>query len=48
MEGIVEQLKTLFKQELVSIRPNRHNKRNIGKYRRREKPKVTKNQKDTI
>jgi hypothetical protein len=48
MEDIVDQLKILFKQELVPIRPNRHNKRNIGKYRRREKPKVTKNQKDTI
>ena len=48
MEDIVNQLKILFKQELVPIRPNRSNKRNIGKYRRREKPKVTKNQKDSI
>lgn len=48
MEGIVNQLKTLFKQELVPIRPNRSNKRNVGKYRRREKPKVTKNQRDTL
>ena len=48
MEDIVMQLKILFKQELVPIRPNRSNKRNIGKYRRREKPKVTKNQKDSI
>jgi hypothetical protein len=48
MEDIVDQLKILFKQELVPIRPNRHNKRNVGKYRRREKPKVTKNQRDTI
>jgi hypothetical protein len=48
MEDIVDQLKILFKQELVPIRPNRSNKRNIGKYRRREKPKVTKNQKDSI
>jgi|TARA_B110000967_G_C18848383_1_gene543258 hypothetical protein len=48
MEDIVNQLKILFKQELVPIRPNRSNKRNIGKYRRREKPKVTKNQRDSI
>ena len=48
MEDIVTQLKTLFRQELVPIRPNRSNKRNIGKYRRREKPKVTKNQKDSL
>jgi hypothetical protein len=48
MEDIVNQLKILFKQDLVPIRPNRSNQRNIGKYRRREKPKVTKNQRDTI
>lgn len=48
MEDIVNQLKILFKKELIPIRPNRSNQRNIGKYRRREKPKVTKNQKDTI
>lgn len=35
MEDIVNQLKILFKQELVPIRPNRSNKRNIGKYRRK-------------
>lgn len=48
MEDIVNQLKMLFKSELIPVRPGRSNKRNIGKYRRREKPKVTKNQKDTI
>lgn len=48
MEDIVNQLKILFKKELIPIRPNRSNQRNIGKYSRREKPKVTKNQKDTI
>ena len=31
---IVTKLKTLFKQNLVSIRSNRSNQRNIGKYRR--------------
>nr|WP_240614825.1 IS4 family transposase [Polaribacter filamentus] len=48
MEAIVEQIKILFKQELVPIRPNRYYQRNIRKYVRREKPKVTKNQKDSI
>jgi len=48
MEDIVNQLKILFKKELIPVRPNRSNQRNIGKYRRREKPKVTKNQRDAI
>ena len=48
MEDIVEQLKILFKSELIPIRPNRSNKRNVQKYNRRKKPKVTKNQKDSI
>ncbi|MGB0881247.1 MAG: hypothetical protein ACPGTO_11880, partial [Polaribacter sp.] len=48
VEDIVEQLKTLFKKELVPIRSNRSNKRNVQKYNRRKKPKVTKNHKDTI
>ena len=48
IKDIVDQLKELFKQDLVPIRPNRSNQRNIGKYRRREKPKLTKNQKDAI
>ena len=48
IEDVIQELKTLFKQHLVPIRPNRSYQRNIGKYRRREKPKVTKNQKDAI
>ena len=48
MQDVFDELKILFKKELVPIRPNRSNLRNIGKYRRREKPKVVKNQKDTI
>lgn len=48
MEDVVEQLKILFKSELVPIRPNRSNIRNVQKYNRRKKPKVTKNQKDSI
>lgn len=48
-EGDIEkELKTLFKQHLVPIRPHRKNKRNYGKYRRRTKPKTYTNQKDTI
>ena len=45
---INQELRLLFKQHLIPIRPNRNNQREIGKYKRREKPKVPKNQKDTI
>lgn len=48
MEQVLNELKVLFKKELVPIRPNRSNQRDTAKYRRRGKPKVTKNQKDTI
>ncbi len=48
MQDVYDELKTLFKKELVPIRPDRSNQRNTKKYRRKEKPKVTKNQKDTI
>ena len=48
MNEIIEELKLLFKEHLVPIRPNRNNKRNIGKYRSRIKPIVTKNQKDSL
>ena len=37
MEDIVNQLKKLFKSELIPIRPNRSNQRNVRKYIRREK-----------
>jgi len=48
INAVVVQLKVLFKQNLIPIRPNRSNKRNIGKYSRRERPKLTKNQKVAI
>lgn len=48
MKDIIVELKTLFRQHLVPIRPNRKQQRDTSKYRRREKPKVTKNQKDAI
>jgi len=47
-EVAVSELKELFKKHLVPIRPNRSYKRDVGKYRRRIKPKVTKNQRDTL
>jgi hypothetical protein len=48
MEKAVMELKTLFKKHLIPIRPNRSFGRESGKYRSRMKPKITKNQKDTI
>jgi len=48
MENIVEQIKKLFLEHQVSIRPNRSFERNSGKYRSRIKPKVTKNHKDAL
>lgn len=47
-ESILDELKELFKSHLVPIRPNRSLERKSGKYRSRIKPKITKNQKDTI
>ena len=48
IEAPLNELKQLFKENLVPIRPNRSFKRKSGKYRNRIKPKVTKNQKDSI
>lgn len=48
MEDIIKELKVLFKKHMIPIRPNRSNKREIAKYKRRERPKVMKNYKDTI
>ena len=47
-DQILSEIKDLFKKNLIPIRPNRKNKRVIGKYRNRLKPKVTKNQRDAI
>ncbi|NML69124.1 transposase, partial [Chryseobacterium sp. RP-3-3] len=44
----MEELKTLFRAHLIPVRPQRSNKRNIGKYRARAKPIVSKNQKDSL
>lgn len=43
-----QKLKDLLLDHLVPIRPNRTNPRDTGKYRKRYKPKVTKNQRFAI
>ena len=48
MEDTIIELKTLFKKHLIPIRPGRVNPRDVDKYRKRLKPKVTKNLRDTI
>ena len=45
---MVDELKSLFRSHLIPIRPNRNYERKLGQYRKRLKPKVTKNQKDSI
>lgn len=47
-EDIVAELKSLFCKHLIPIRPNRSNKRNKYRYKKRVRPKVSKNQKDAI
>ncbi len=48
MEKVVLELKKLFLEHQIPIRPNRSFSRKPGKYRSRTKPKITKNQKDSI
>ena len=48
MNPIITELKELFRGNLVPIRPERSNTRNVWKYKVRMKPKVTKNQKGTL
>ena len=48
MEKVIEELKKLFLKHQVPIRPNRSFERKSGKYRSRIKPKVSKNQKDSL
>lgn len=47
-ESMVDELKLVFKKYLVPIRPDRKFERNPEKYKRRVKPKIPKNQKDTF
>lgn len=44
---IMEELKELYLKNIIPIRPNRTVNRNTDKYRRRNKPKVVKNHKDS-
>ena len=48
MDKTIEELKSLFKKHLVPIRPGSSFARDTGKFRKRLKPKVTKNQRDAI
>jgi hypothetical protein len=48
MNEIINELKELFKNHLIPVRPNRSFERKIGKYRTRIKPLVTKNQKNNL
>lgn len=48
IEKPLNELKQLFMENMVPIRPYRSFKRDMGKYRSRTKPKITKNQKDSI
>lgn len=48
MDETIKELKALYKKHLIPIRPNRSNLRNVDKYRKRLKPKVTKNQRDAM
>lgn len=48
IEQPLEELKQLFKENLIPIRPNRSFKRSPEKYRTRIRPKITKNQRDSI
>ena len=47
-QAAVLEIKELFKKHLVPIRPDRSYGRDVGKYRNRIKPKVTKNQRDAF
>ncbi len=47
-DDMENELKTLFKQHLIPIRPNRKKTRKPDKYRNRTKPKIYTNRKDSI
>lgn len=48
LEEVYKNLENLFLQNTIPIRPNRNNKREVGKYNRRTRPLVLKNQKDAV
>lgn len=47
-EDTFSELKKLFIEHTIPIRPNRNFERHKDKYRNRQKPKIPKNQKDTL
>lgn len=48
MDEIVSELKALFKKHTIPIRPNRRFERDTDKYRKRGKPKLLRNNKNTF
>jgi hypothetical protein len=48
LEEVFNELENLFLQNTIPIRPNRSNKREVGKYKKRIRPLVLKNQRDAI
>lgn len=48
LEEVFKELENLFLQNTIPIRLNRNNKREVGKYKKRIRPVVLKNQKDAI
>jgi hypothetical protein len=48
LEEVFKELENLFLQNTIPIRLNRNNKREVGKYKKRIRPVVIKNQKDAI
>lgn len=47
-EQALQELRNLFKAHLIPVRPDRSFERNVGKYKVRIKPKITKNHKDAL
>lgn len=48
MNAITKEIKDLLRKNIIPVRPNRSFNRDIGRYRTRTKPYVTKNQKDAF
>lgn len=48
LEDVFKELESLFLKNTIPIRLNRNNKREVGKYRTRRRPKVLKNQRDAM
>jgi hypothetical protein len=47
-EELLEELKKMFVENVIPIRPGRKNKRNVDKFRQRTKPKQFKNRRDIL